>query len=131
MDTLYKFKGSVHSDLDYVKSFLESALSNLNYYIYNEELLCDIKLILNELVINGVLHGNEEDGNKRVYLNVTLNEDYITIVVTDEGKGVEYDCSDYDPQELKCSGRGLLLVEALTDRLILDENQVIAIKKIE
>lgn len=129
MDAVYKFRGSVHSDLKCVKSFLESALSSLNHYIYDEELLFEIRLILDELVINGVLHGNESDWHKKVYLNVTLSEDSVIIKVRDEGSGVVYQEEAYDPLDLKTSGRGLIIVQALTDDLILQDNQVIAIKK--
>lgn len=130
MDALYKFRGSVHSDLGCVKTFLDSALSSLNHYIYDEELLFEIKLILDELVINGVLHGNGSDWHKKVHLHVTLDEASIIIKVQDEGSGVVCDTTTYNPYDLKTSGRGLIIVQALTDDLILQDNQVIAIKKI-
>ena len=65
MNTLYKFKGSVNSDLSLIKSFLDSAIMDLDSFIKDEEKLFDIKVILNELVINGAMHGNEEDLNKK------------------------------------------------------------------
>lgn len=61
MDTLYKFKGFVNSDLSLIKNFLDSAMKDLNPFIRDQEKLFDIKVILNELVVNGAMHGNEED----------------------------------------------------------------------
>ena len=65
MDTLYRFKGFVNSDLSLIKSFLDSAIMDLNPYITDQEKLFDIKVILNELVINGAVHGNQEDSTRR------------------------------------------------------------------
>lgn len=130
MDTLYRFNGFVNSDISLIKSFLDSAMTDLNSYIVDQEKLFDIKVILNELVINGAIHGNQEDLDKKVSLDLVLNSDCLKISVCDEGMGVDFDTSLYDCGEKKCNGRGLLIVEALTDELILNQNEVIAIKNL-
>lgn len=130
MDTLYKFKGFVNSDLSLIKNFLDSAMKDLNPYIRDQEKLFDIKVILNELVVNGAMHGNEEDLDKKVCLKLILDRDYLKIIVKDEGRGVDFDTALYDCTQKRCNGRGLLIVEALTDQLILNDNEVIAIKKL-
>ena len=130
MDTLYKFKGFVNSDLSLIKNFLDSAMKDLNPYIRDQEKLFDIKVILNELVVNGAMHGNEEDLNKKVFLKLILDRDSLKIIVKDEGRGVDFDTALYDYTQKRCNGRGLLIVEALTDQLILNNNEVIAIKKL-
>ena len=130
MNTLYKFKGSVNSDLSLIKSFLDSAIMDLDSFIKDEEKLFDIKVILNELVINGAIHGNQEDLRKTVYLNLLIKDDFLKIIVSDEGRGVDHDTSSYNCGEKKCNGRGLVIVEALTDQLILNQNEVIAIKNL-
>lgn len=130
MDTLYKFKGFVNSDLSLIKNFLDSAMKDLNPFIRDQEKLFDIKVILNELVVNGAMHGNEEDLNKKVCLKLILDRDSLKIIVKDEGRGVDFDTSLYDCTQKRCNGRGLLIVEALTDQLILNDNEVIAIKNL-
>ena len=130
MDTLYKFKGFVNSDLSLIKNFLDSAMKDLNPYIRDQEKLFDIKVILNELVVNGAMHGNKEDLDKKVCLKLILDSDYLKIIVKDEGRGVDFDTALYDCTQKRCNGRGLLIVEALTDQLILNENEVIAVKKL-
>lgn len=130
MDTLYKFKGFVNSDLSLIKNFLDSAMKDLNPFIRDQEKLFDIKVILNELVVNGAMHGNEEDLNKKVCLKLILDRDSLKIIVKDEGRGVDFDTTLYDCTQKKCNGRGLLIVEALTDQLILNDNEVIAIKNL-
>ena len=128
MNVLYNFNGSVESDLDSVKTFLKTVLEKLNFYIDDEDSFFDIKLILNELVVNGVIHGNKENSEKKVFLDVTLDDKGIIINVRDEGKGIDYDVSSYKVEDMKCSGRGLVLVEALSDNLILRNNEIIAVK---
>lgn len=130
MDTLYKFKGFVNSDLSLIKNFLDSAMKDLIPFIRDQEKLFDIKVILNELVVNGAMHGNEEDLNKKVCLKLILDRDSLKIIVKDEGRGVDFDTTLYDCTQKKCNGRGLLIVEALTDQLILNDNEVIAIKNL-
>ena len=130
MDTLYKFKGFVNSDLSLIKNFLDSAMKDLNPYITDQEKLFDIKVILNELVVNGAMHGNEEDLNKKVCLKLILDRNSLKIIVKDEGRGVDFDTTLYDCTQKRCNGRGLLIVEALTDQLILNDNEVIAIKNL-
>ena len=130
MDTLYKFKGFVNSDLSLIKNFLDSAMKDLNPFIRDQEKLFDIKVILNELVVNGAMHGNEEDLDKKVCLKLILDSDSLKIIVKDEGRGVDFDTALYDCTQKRCNGRGLLIVEALTDQLILNDNEVIAIKNL-
>lgn len=128
MEIIYNFDGSVSSDLGSVKVFLASLLKNLNMYIKDEDLFYDIRLILNELIVNSVIHGNKENINKKVYLNIVLSDSGIKINVRDEGEGIDYDFSSYKVEEMRCSGRGLILVEALADDLILKRNEITAVK---
>ncbi len=124
------YNGSVCSDLDLIKNFLDEIINKLNGIIDNRDTMFDVKLILNELVINGVFHGNECENTKCVNLSLLVKDGRIIIEVEDEGRGINYDISDYNPMDLKSSGRGLVLVRGLTDELIVNQNRVIAIKNI-
>ncbi|WP_245149634.1 ATP-binding protein [Peptoniphilus raoultii] len=128
MKVLFDYRGSSCSDLFSVKNFIEKTLKKLNTYIDDKDLLFDIKLILSELVVNGALHGNCSDSHKKVYLKVMIDSQSIIIIVRDEGEGI--DIEEIKCDSLSCSGRGLMIVEALTDKLILNNNEVIAIKSL-
>lgn len=130
MEVIYSFSGSVKSDLDSVKIFLKTILEKLTEYIDDEDLFFDIRLILNELIVNGAIHGNCENINKLVFLTLILDQEGIKINVKDEGCGINHEIDSYDVEDMKCSGRGLILVEALTDCLILDRNEIFAVKYI-
>ena len=91
----------IKSDLDDVKHNLEDIVEQLNSLLKNEELMFDLRLILNELVVNGVIHGNRLDENKKVELRVVIEDNNIKIKVMDEGHGFEYDRDSYDPLDMK------------------------------
>jgi serine/threonine-protein kinase RsbW len=74
-----------------------------------------VKLSLDEAVTNAIKHGNELDPNKRVLVEAAVSPKQLHVEVRDEGPG-------FDPNKVpdptldenlgKCSGRGLLLIEA-------------------
>ncbi len=126
----FRYQGSVCSDLDDTKVFIQNILNRLENVVDDENLLFDLKLILNELIINSVIHGNKCKKEKCVHLYLEILGDTIRIEVSDEGRGIDFDLSSYNPKELKCCGRGLILVDGLSDELYIDENRVEVIKYI-
>lgn len=126
----FTYKGSVCSDLELIKKFIDEILNKLQKTVDNKDALFDIRLILNELVINSVLHGNAEVYTKCVKLRLEIKGKKIRIEVVDEGEGIDFDIKSYDPGILKCGGRGLVLVKGLSDELYIDKNKIIAIKEI-
>lgn len=120
----------VCSDLYKIKDILDEILFKINHEINNEDLLFDIKLILNELMANSVLHGNCGDKNKNINLHLELKDNKIKIEITDEGSGFYYDDKKYDPLDLKCSGRGLVLIDGLSDEFYINKNKAVVVKYI-
>lgn len=124
------YYGSICSDLALVKEFVDSTLKELSNTIKNEDIIFDLRLILNELMINGVFHGNECIDTKHVELSLEVKDEQIIINVKDEGKGIDYDFAHYNPLDLQCSGRGLIIVKGLSDKLIVEKNSITAIKNL-
>lgn len=122
---------TICSDLGKIKFLLPSILEQLHEKIEDENLFFDAKLILNELVANGAIHGNAQDKNKRIQIKLELKKTALVIEVTDEGVGFCYDKDAYDPMEFKCGGRGLVLVDGLSDEFYIEKNKAISIKYIE
>jgi len=83
-----------------------------------------VRLALEEAVINAIKHGNELDPTKKVRLDFIVEEDKVTLKVTDEGKG-------FNPNEVPDpwsdeglaaeSGRGLALMRAYMDDVQYNE----------
>ncbi|MGF7057456.1 ATP-binding protein [Brassicibacter mesophilus] len=127
---IFAIDQSICSDLREIKTTLENILEELCQIIHDESLLFDIKLILNELIINSAIHGNNQDKNKNINLHLHVDNRSIKIEITDEGSGFCYDKDSYDPMDLKCCGRGLVLVDGLSDEFYVNKNKVISIKYI-
>ena len=124
----YYFNGCVRSDINTIKDFVDCRMRELHRYILDADKLFDVRLIVNELVINGALHGNKLVRDRSVYLNINIEEGYLTIKVRDEGAGIVYNLDhDYYPDQMLSTGRGLVLVNGLVDKLVLDHNKVVAI----
>lgn len=127
---LYNYAGAVISDLESIRYFIDGILEEITNYISDEDLMFELRLILNELVINGALHGNNSEKTKLVRLEICLEGDKLKIEVEDEGNGIEEELEEYNFKELKCCGRGLLIVEKLSDEFLIDKNRFMVIKRI-
>lgn len=126
----FKISQTIKSDLFSIKLTVEYILEELCKIINDESLLFDVKLILSELIVNSALHGNKCDSNKFIRLLLEICDRRIRIEVVDEGCGFIYDRNDYDPSDLKCCGRGLVIVDGLSDEFYVDKNKVVSIKYI-
>ena len=126
----YFYKGTVCSDLRTIKKFIEKIVKNLEVYIDDGDVMFDIKLILNELIVNGALHGNHCIMSKGVSLTLEMLDDKLRIEVEDEGNGINYDICSYNPKDLKTCGRGLVLVSGLSDEFHVENSKVVSVKHI-
>ena len=101
------------------------ALDREDYY--------DLKLVFNELLVNAVIHGNKEDKDKYVTLQVKIKEKgEISAVIHDCGNG--YDYNEVRKREFSTNecGRGICIVNAIVDNLTFNEkgNEVKFMKKV-
>ena len=95
---------------------------------FNEEAQEHVNLAVIEAGTNAIKHGNEEDINKSATFEFLIDEDRLTIVVTDEGIGFEREevANPLEPENLlKSSGRGIFLIEACMDEVVYEKNGTI------
>lgn len=109
-----KYYGSVSSNIESVEVFVDRVVENLHNHLPNE-LIFNIRLVLNELLLNSASHGNGYSKAKKVKLYISISNDKIKMRVEDEGSGFLSLCSNEEACDL--GGRGLKIVEALTDSL--------------
>jgi len=87
---------------------------------FNSQSTFAIKLALEEAMINAVKHGNKLNPSKTVRIEAKISPTVAEIVIEDEGPGFDRK-SVPDPtaeENLeKCSGRGILLMEAYMNRV--------------
>lgn len=87
-------------------------------YGLNEDDLHQFGIAVRESMVNAVVHGNKYSANKQVGLTIEKGLGQITVIVEDEGDGLNLaDLPDPLAEEnlLKPSGRGLLIIRAFVD----------------
>jgi serine/threonine-protein kinase RsbW len=78
----------------------------------------NVGLAVREAVINAIVHGNREDRGLDVDVTLTANGGSLTARIRDRGEGFDPDKAPDptdDPNLLRTSGRGLLLMRAFVD----------------
>ena len=85
------------------------------------QLNLNVPVALTEALSNAILRGNQEDPQKRVYINVRVDHAILVIEVGDEGHGFDLDSCTLDPttpDHIESeAGRGLFLMRKLMDRV--------------
>ena len=92
----------------------------------------EFRLVVDELITNAIVHGNERQEEKHVSIVLDIDAERLELQIQDEGNGFDFSTipDPRDPENLvKSSGRGILLCKMYMDRLDYNEkgNQVIAI----
>lgn len=123
---VYEIKRKISSDIKYIKSIVNEIIIEINDSL-NSCQEFNTRLILSELLINSVKHGNNSDINKYVYISVIIDDNLLKIQVSDEGEGFNFNRKNYNPNNYSFSGRGLLIVEGLSNELIINGNTVTVI----
>lgn len=132
------------SSLSLVKTIEKEILSFLmrEADVTSEELL-EFKLIINELLINAIVHGNKGDSSKSVKVKIGVVDKKLSyIVVEDEGEGfdIEKVFKEYTPYEeddkiedLYEFGRGLMIVYSLCEKVKQNQrgNKIVALRRLK
>ena len=98
--------------------------------------IIDVKTIVSEAVSNAIIHGYEQDKNKEVEVIATLNNNELSIVVKDEGVGIDNvaEALRVNYSSKNRSGLGLTIIKSLSDDLVIksykDKGTKLIIKKI-
>lgn len=108
----------IPSDLGASRDVHRAIMSKVEGFKYGEQSSFAIRLALEEGLMNAIKHGNKLDPNKSVHVEAKVTPKKTEIVIEDQGQGFHRDtvpdpCSEENL--LKCSGRGILLMEAYMD----------------
>jgi len=127
----------INSDFCKAKNAVNQAIEFLkdnNKNISSDD-ISDIKLSLNEAIVNAIDHGNQKDINKNVFLQLKLKENSVIFKVADQGKGFDHVnyVSQYDEKHMKENGRGVKLISSLMDSVAFNflGNEIKFLKKIK
>lgn len=113
---------STIENLSYVEKLIDdvSARFNLSSEVYGNMLVAII-----EAVSNAILHGNQLDSNKTVQVKFSIDSNFLTFWIKDEGPGFDFK-SIPDPtlpeNVEKPHGRGVFLMTHLADEVNFSDN---------
>ncbi len=107
--------------------------------VIKERTIFEVRVILNELLINSIVHGNKRNPNKKIMIRVGISVDGLFFIfVEDEGAGYNFkeyinkNVSTHEISEMTENGRGIMIIENLCDKIKFNEkgNKVVVLKRI-
>ena len=113
---------SIPSRISEVENFLQNAFSHSNI---SPDRYPDMLISLTEAVNNAIIHGNKQDEDKMVKIQMVQSNSNFKIIVTDEGRG--FDLNEVPdptaPENIECcGGRGVYIMSRLADSISFQDN---------
>lgn len=108
-------------NLNEVRIFLKEIFdeSRIDMYCFNR-----VFLGLSEAVNNSIVHGNQLNENKRVYIKIVVSGNVFVIEVKDEGMGFNVaglsNPTSFDNLK-KEHGRGIYILQKIADEVVFSE----------
>ncbi len=89
------------------------------------EKFINFQIASSEAIVNAIVHGNKQNPQKKVYVEITIDEHKLELKIKDEGDG--FDVSKLpDPTDesnlYKESGRGIFIIRSLVDEFYIESN---------
>jgi serine/threonine-protein kinase RsbW len=128
-------KFQVDSDLANVQRASEDVLSFLKPLALSEAAVFDIRLCLEEAIINAMKYGNGLQKGVPVDLDVESTASDVRITVKDQGEGFDVsklECCTDEKNLYRNRGRGVFLIHQLMDEVRYNDkgNSLLMVKKI-
>ncbi|KHJ37143.1 anti-sigma F factor [Pedobacter glucosidilyticus] len=104
-----------------VENFVDDLVATLNI---GDDVYANLMTCLNEAVTNAIFHGNKQNPNKLVYLNLEIiNQKRLIFTIADQGEGFNFNNlpDPTAPENLEnLSGRGVFIMKQLADQCIFN-----------
>lgn len=117
-------KTSIANDSRLLKEVSNELIRQLTEKGVDEDIIFDVHVGFEEALRNAMIHGNNEDPDKKVTIEALVTEHSVVISVEDEGDGFDPETLP-DPTKhenlLKESGRGVYLMRHLMDDIRYDK----------
>ncbi len=93
-------------------------------YGFSDELYANVLTCLSEAVVNAIIHGNRENLDKKVYINLEVIEGKrLIFTISDEGEGFDFNNlpDPTAPENIEnLTGRGVFIIKKLADQCIFN-----------
>ncbi len=113
---------SLIENIKIIESFIDNAKESFEI---NDDIYGNIMISVTECISNAIIHGNQNNKEKLVHLELVMENDTLRFTIEDEGKG--FDLSELKdptaPENIeKTGGRGIFLIKHLSDEVKFEEN---------
>ena len=113
---------SLIENIKIIESFIDNAKESFEI---NDDIYGNIMISVTECISNAIIHGNQNDKNKLVHLELHVENDTLKFTIEDEGIG--FDSNELKdptaPENIeKAGGRGIFLIKHLSDDVKFEEN---------
>jgi serine/threonine-protein kinase RsbW len=108
---------SLPDNIRVVESFIDQAKEKYNL---SDDIYGNIMVAVTESVNNAIIHGNQNNKNKNISLELEITNSTIAFIVKDEGNGFDYQNlpDPTAPENIdKPGGRGIFLIKHLADEV--------------
>jgi CheY-like chemotaxis protein len=92
--------------------------------IEDETFLGNVSICVDELLSNALIHGNDLDETRKIFVTIAFDQEKVTISIEDQGDGFDYAkilAEFTDDAETLPARRGLFIVHYLMDELSFNE----------
>jgi len=112
---------------------VEKAIDEMSMELnLSDEIYGNVMVATMEATNNAIIHGNNSDPNKNVKIQIQLEEKELKVYVEDQGIGFDYKNvpDPTAPENLeKINGRGIFLMEHLSDEIVyLEDGRIVVLK---
>jgi serine/threonine-protein kinase RsbW len=113
---------SLIENIKIIESFIDNAKESFEI---NDDIYGNIMISVTECISNAIIHGNQNNKEKLVHLELSVENNILRFIIEDEGKG--FDQSELKdptaPENIeKTGGRGIFLIKHLSDDVKFEKN---------
>ena len=108
---------SLIENIQVIESFIDNAKED---FAINDDMYGNIMISVTECISNAIVHGNKNDPQKMVHLELQTTTGLLLCVVEDEGSGFDFSSlpDPTEPENIeKTGGRGIFLMRNLSDEV--------------
>ncbi|WP_297336416.1 ATP-binding protein [Algoriphagus sp.] len=108
---------SLIENIKIIESFIDNAREKFEI---NDDIYGNIMISVTECISNAIIHGNKNDKEKLVHLELRAEKDQLQFVIEDEGSGFDLERlpDPTAPENISNpGGRGIFLIKHLTDEV--------------
>ena len=123
---------NIPSDLGNLR-LVEKAIDELSLeYDLSDEVYGNVLVATMEATNNAIIHGNNSDPDKMVKIEMLMEQEELMVHIEDQGNGFDYATvpDPTSPENLeKINGRGIFLMERLSDEILyLEDGRIVILK---